>query len=244
MKKTFGMIFMIFATVGLMALSGCHSNMINSDSKKYEVFSEADIDLFSQEQFAININGHTCRLGMTKDEIEEVLGEAGVGFHYEGRSVDDAYISGSLSENSEVPSSYGGAYKTLSNYFYYPQNKVAVVYRSVENKVETTNQATLISVGNSNYKDAYGFSVGGSPVENVESYLIETYGKENIDEYDWNELYFDSLGNYVSSNYYITHYDSPGVWIVYHSNKDGYITSINYGCHKSTDEKRVYKLWQ
>lgn len=179
MKKTF---CMLFVAVMVMAISGCSSNVINSNSQKYNVFSEEDVDLFSQEQFAININGNICRLGMTKDEIENILGEVGTGFHYEGRSVDDSYITG-LSEEIEEPSSYG-AYKELSNYFYYPQNKLAVVYRSVEDGKETTNQATLISVGNSNYKDAYGFSVGSSSVENLKSYLIENYGKENIAEYD------------------------------------------------------------
>lgn len=245
MKKLriFCLIMMLVLMVTVLA--GCNSNNENSDKTslfgKYEVFTDADLELFQNAALKLSINGNTYTLGMTKDEIESILGETGQGYYHSSSSIDST-----SSGNHIVEPGLYEYYTTVNNYYYYPKNKMAIIYRSVQDGKETNNPAVLISVNNSKLVDSEGFSPGIDLRQEIRHYLEGKYGEKLVDKsYGTVGIYYNETGVPIPVRDYITHSNSPGAWISYYANGEKAIDSITIGCRKSnsTDDK-INGLWR
>lgn len=237
----------LYIIVILIALTGCSNSNETGDDKtgsflKHEVFTDVDLELFQKDTFQLSFNGNTYTLGMTKDEIEKKLGEEGEGFYNESSSIDNGTESGNFTVE---PDSYK-YYKTINNYYYYPNNKVAVIYRSVEDAQETNNPAVLISVNNSSLVDSQGFSPGIDMLDDVKEHIESEYG-ENFPDITGGfvELCFDGFGNCIEVSDYVTKTDKSGAWITYYAYDGKAIDAITVGCKKTfSGDVKIYELWE
>ena len=85
-------------------MPGCSSK--NNLVGKHEIFTDDDMKLFQNEKLSISIDGKKYTLGMTKKEIEEMLGETGKGYAYSGTKTDS-----SNSKGSYIPENKNNLYK-------------------------------------------------------------------------------------------------------------------------------------
>ena len=128
MKKLrmFCLITALVLVVG--TFTGCGSSNSETGGKtsmfgKYEFFTDKDMELFRKDEVSINLNGNTYTLGMTKDEIEDMLGEEGEGYRHESRTDSNSFSS--VGSYVIEPDGYE-YYYSVNNYYYYPNNKLAI----------------------------------------------------------------------------------------------------------------------
>lgn len=217
-------IFMLFV--------GCSSSgsQANSMFGKYKIFNDADLALFEQDTFTVSLNRGILRLGMSRKEVEKILNEQGEGFASEGWSFDGSVFRSTTT--TEVISYED--YKSLYNYYYYPNNQVAIIYCDTKDGKETNSTVVYIGVRNSEYIDKNGLTPQKDTMDGVKLIIGEKYGEENS-ELGSSEtiVYFDGNGNAMSVDDYVTSPDEPGVWIAYYSYDGKEIDVISVGCRKS-----------
>jgi len=248
MKKTRVLCLIIAFVLMVCSLTGCGGNTSETGGKttlfgKYEFFTDDDMNVFQMDELSLTINGETYTLGMTKDEIENKLGEKGEGFAHDSSSGPDSSSSG----NSIIEADSYEYYQTVNNYYYYPNNKVAIIYRSVQDGKETNNPAVAISVNNSSLVDSEGFSPGINMMDEVKEHALSKYGdtiKEDITGSEV-EMFYNEFGEYVKGRGWVTGDNRPGGWKVYYSYDGEEIDSITVGCRKSfTGDSNLRDLWK
>lgn len=243
-------IFCMITALVIMAstLTGCGGGTSETGGKttlfgKYEFFTAEDMELFRMSELSLTINGNTYTLGMTKDEIEDMLGEEGEGFANNSSSGPD---SNSYGNSIIEPDSYE-YYQSVNNYYYYPNNKIAIIYRSVQDGKETNNPAVSISVNNSALVDSEGFSPGIDMMDDVKEHAIAKYGdkiKEDITGSEV-EFHYNEHGEYVIGRGWVTGDNRPGGWKVYYAYDGEEIDCITVGCRKSfTGDSNLRDLWK
>lgn len=243
-------IFCLITTfiVMIISLTGCGADNNATGGKsslfgKYEFFTDEDMELFRMDELSLSINGNTYTLGMTKNEIEDMLGEKGEGY---GHSASKGADSSSTGNQIIEPDSYE-YYQSVNNYYYYPNNKMAVIYRSVQDGQETNNPAVLISVNNSALVDSEGFSPGIDMLDDVKEHVVPKYGdkiKEDITGSEV-ELFYNEFGEYVIGRGWVTGDGRPGGWKVYYAYDGDAINSITVGSRKAfTGDSNIHELWK
>lgn len=245
-KKKFclNIVFMLI----LFVLTGC-GNKSEIDGRtnlfgKYEIFNDADLELFQNEALKVTINGNTYTLGMTKSEIESMLGETGEGY------ASECYNTNSRSCASYVvePESYK-YYTSVKNYYYYPKNKIAIIYYSLYDGKETNNPAVLISVNDPSFVDSEGFSPQRDMWDDVKTYIIDKYGERLSDDLlrGFADLHYNEFGEIVVGKDWPNYGDKPkpGGWKSYYAYDGEEIDSITVGCRISSSEDReILQLWE
>ena len=210
---------------------------------EYEFFTDDDMKIFRMNELSLAIDGKTYTLGMTKNEIEDMLGEKGEGYGHRASTGGGTNSSG----NQIIePESYE-YYDTVSNYYYYPNNRIAIIYRSVQDGKETNNPAVQISVNNSALIDSEGFSPGIDMLGDVKEYAIGKYGEKIKEDVTGSEVevHYNEFGEYVIGREWVTSGDRPGGCKLYYSYDGNEIDSITVGSRGSfVGDSKVQELWE
>jgi len=243
--------FCLITALILMAstFNGCGGSNTEVSGKsslfgKYEFFTDEDMELFRMSELSLTINGNTYTLGMTKDEIEDMLGEKGEGFRHE--SMSNSSRGSSIGNYVIEPDRYE-YYYSVDNYYYYPNNKLAIIYQSVQDGKETNNPAVAISVNNSALVDSEGFSPGIDMIDDVKEHAIAKYGDRIREDITGSEIefHYNEHGEYVIGRGWVTGDDRPGAWKVYYSYDGEEIDCIIVGCRKAfSGDGNLRDFWE
>ena len=222
--KLFSLVLCCIITGLLLCSCGNSNTETDGETSMFGEYEFLDMDLFRMRELSLTINGSTYTVGMTKDEIEDMLGEEGEGYRHVSRSDSS---SGTSTGNYIIePDSYE-YYYTVDNYYYYPNNGVAIIYRGVHEGQVTNNPAVLISAKNPSVIDSEGFSPETGMLADVKEHIINRYGEESKDDMNGSEieLCYDENGNYVPGRNW-----TSGGWKFYYSYNGKEIDSITVGC--------------
>ena len=249
MKKLrmFCLITALILVVG--SLTGCGSSNSETGGKtsmfgKYEFFTDKDMEIFRKDEVSINLNGNTYTLGMTKDEIEDMLGEEGKGYRHESRTDSNSFSS--VGSYVIEPDGYE-YYYSVNNYYYYPNNKLAIIYRSVQDGKETNNPAVSISVNNSSLVDSEGFSPEIDMMDDVKEFAKDNFGDMVKEDINGSEVafYYNEFGEQVKGRGWVTGDNRPGAWKVYYSYDGEEIDCIIVGCRKAfSGDGNLRDFWE